>query len=382
MSTPVHRLYRAANRNAGWLLLGGLGVVSLHNWRLWTHDRAFAERLRTERPAAPGLSFAPKVSALVAAWNEAEHIDAHIRSFLALRKLEIELVICAGGADNTFERARQYAGPRVIVLEQRAGEGKQRALVRCLERATGEIIFLTDADCRFEGAALRHLLAPLVNEGEQAATGASRPLEEQQGRLLPGYLWAIDAAVAARQGRYSSGLLGRNAALTRQAIERSGGLDFHAPTGTDYQLARRLIDAGIPIRFVGASVVPAEYPESLATYANKQSRWLRNLLLYGPRYGATADVRATAQTVALGAAMTVSPLAALFLGPFALVLWAVLVSHAALAKLRYASFTARLHGGRLPRGLLLGLLPLTIAEFAIWALPIRDMLDRRRRSQW
>jgi poly-beta-1,6-N-acetyl-D-glucosamine synthase len=382
MIAMLRQINRIVGRHAGKLLAAGLVGVGAYNWCLWLRDRALAARLRDERSHVPALTRTPKVSALVAAWNEHDHIDAHIRSFLVLPYPDIELILCAGGADDTLERARRYASARVIVLEQRPGEGKQRALARCLEHAAGEIIYLTDADCRYVGDALARLIAPLVEDGEQASTGGSRPLDEQTSRLLPNYLWASDVVASVRNSTYSEGLLGRNAAVTRAALERSGGLNFVAHTGTDYHLARRLIGSGIAIRYVGESVVPTEYPETLGVYRRKQSRWLRNLLLYGPRYGATRDVRATLRTIATGVLMLLAPLMALVVGSGALVLWSLLLTQAVCAKLRYILFTARLYQWPIPLRPLAGLVPLTLIDFVVWALPIFDLLSARWRDQW
>jgi cellulose synthase/poly-beta-1,6-N-acetylglucosamine synthase-like glycosyltransferase len=379
MLQQIAQLNRATNRHAGKLLAAGLaGALAYNAWQ-WRREAALARR---KRPAQPALARTPKVSALVAAWNEAGQIDAHIQSFLALRYPAIELVICAGGADGTLERARRYAGERVIVIEQQPGEGKQRALARCYAQAGGEIIYLTDADCRFSEDALVRLLAPIVGAGEQAATGTSRPLAEQAHKLLPRYLAAADMAAAIRSPAYVGGLLGRNAAVSRAAIERSGGLDFAARTGTDYQLARRLLAAGIAIRHVGDSCVQSEYPETLGEYRRRQSRWLRNLLLHSRRYGAAGDLRASLQTVVAGLAMLLAPLAALLGGWAIVALWAALVAHALGAKLRYTLFAARVGGRPLAARLALALLPLTLIDFAVWAAPIVDLADPRRREQW
>lgn len=382
MITLLRRAIRMIQRHSGKLLLAGLLGVAGHSRRLWRRDRALAERLRAEHPALPTLERTPRVSVLVAAWNERDRIDAHLRSFQRLRYPNIELILCAGGNDGTLEQARRYTGDRVIVLEQQPGEGKQRALAKSFEHAGGEIIYLTDADCLYDDEALIRLLAPLIDEGEHAATGRSRPLDEQQQAILPLYMWSSDVMAGAQSPHYSSGILGRNAALTRQALERIGGLNFTARTGTDYQLAKRLLAANIAIRYVGASVVASEYPPTLRIYRHKQSRWLRNLLLHGRRFGATEDVRLTAQTVATGTLMLALPLAATLLGRIVLLPWTLLVAHAAAAKLRYALFAALLTDRRVPLKLILALLPLTLIDFAIWASPILDLLDPKRREQW
>jgi cellulose synthase/poly-beta-1,6-N-acetylglucosamine synthase-like glycosyltransferase len=373
---------RRSNAAAGWAFLAGLVGIGLYNWRLWRHDKTLATQQRDSRSSAPVLSRTPKVSVLVAAWNEQAHIDAHIRSFMALQYPQIELIICAGGSDDTLARARHYACPTIIILEQQAGEGKQRSLARCFEYASGEIICLTDADCLYTDEALIRLLEPLVEDGEQAATGVSRPLDTQAHKLLPDYVWASDVFAGAHSPQYSAGLLGRNAAMTRQALERSGGLGFTAQTGTDYQLARRLIDSGVAIRYVGNSIVPTEYPETLSVYRRKQSRWLRNLLIYGRRYQAQRDVYLTVRTIATGALMLLSPLTALVFGRSVLVIWALLVAHATASKLRYLAFTARLYRRAVSARLIAGLIPLTLIDFVIWALPILDLFSVKRRNQW
>jgi cellulose synthase/poly-beta-1,6-N-acetylglucosamine synthase-like glycosyltransferase len=180
---------------------------------------------------------------------------------------------------------------------------------------------------------------------------------------------------------YSQGLLGANAAITRAALDRIGGLDFDAPTGTDYQLARRLLAHGIAIRYVGTSIVATEYPETLRAYRRTQSRWLRNLLVYGWRHGATQDVQATLKTVLTGLLMLFVPLLSVAWRA-AIIPWALLVAHAAGSKLRYAMFTARLYGRPAPARLFAGILPLTLIDFAIWAAPILDLLNPKRRYRW
>ena len=364
------------------LVLAGLAAIAWHNWRLWQRDAQLATRLRTERTAIPTPSRMPKVSVLVAAWNEAAQIPAHIGSFQSLRYPTIELMLCAGGTDGTFGLAQRLAGEGITVLEQQPGEGKQAALARCLAHADGELIYLTDADCLFDDAALVRLLAPLIDEGEHAATGGSRPLDRQRAKLLPSYLWAADVAAAAQMPQYSRGLLGRNAALTRHALKQIGGLDFAARTGTDYQLAQRLLHAGIVIRYVGASIVPTAYPETLAVYRRKQSRWLRTLLLHGWRNRAIGDVRDTLRTVTTGCLMLFAPGMVPVFGASVLVLWVLLVAHAASAKLRYALFAERLHGQPISARLVAAIVPLTLIDFAIWSLPLLDLLDARRRNQW
>lgn len=370
------------NRNAPTILATGLAGIVWHNWRLWQRDKALADRLQRERQTLPVLSRTPKISVLVAAWNEGARIDDHLRSFLALTYPQIELVLCAGGSDNTLVRAQRYASERVIVLEQRPGEGKQRALARCYAQATGEMIYLTDADCIFNNEALVRLIDPIINEGEQAATGTIRPLDEQLDKPLPDYIWTLDVVRGAQTGTYTTGLRGASAMLTRRAIEGIGGLHFAARTGTDYQLARRLLRQGLAIRYVDSAVIASEYAETLREHRQRQSRWLRNLLVHGWRDGAISDVVVTLRTIGVGVVMLLAPALPGPIGKIARMPWALLLVHAILSKVRYARFAAQLHGHALPKRRLLALPALALIDFAVWASPIVDMLSVQRRNRW
>ncbi len=370
------------NRHSGQLLLLGTALVGARNWQLWQRDKQLVRQLCQQRPAQPVLNRTPKVSVLVAAWNESQRITAHINSFLALNYPDIELILCAGGSNDTFQKAKQFASDKIQVLEQYPGEGKQHALARCYELALGEIIYLTDADCLFDEQALLHMLAPIINEGEQVTTGSSRPLNEQLDKLFPAYIWAADTVSNAISSDYVQGLLGRNAAITRQVLEQSGGLDFVAHTGTDYQLARRLLAAGVKLRHASNSVIASEFPENLEVYRKKQSRWLRNLLIYGRQYGAKQDVQATVKTVAVGTFMTLVPLIAPLAGRKLLLPWSLLVMYAVCSKVRYAAFTAHLYQRKVSIKLIASLIPLTLLDFAVWASPTLDLLNSKRRTMW
>lgn len=140
-------------------MYGLLGVVlAAYHLRRWQRDRTQAKLVNPIRDPYP-LQATPKVSLLVPAWNEAHNLPDHIQSFLELTYPNKELILCAGGTDQSYAVARRCEGNTIHVLEQMAGEGKQQALRRCLEIATGEIIFLTDADCILTNAVFTWTLA-------------------------------------------------------------------------------------------------------------------------------------------------------------------------------------------------------------------------------
>ena len=372
---------------AGIMLAGGLAVVTLFNIHAWRHERPLAAALRKERERSLDvLPRTPLVSILVAAWNEAAMIHRHMESVLALRYPHLEYLLCAGGADGTYELARRYCWPGVIVLEQGPGEGKQVALRRCLEHATGDVIFLTDADCILDDVSFERTLTPILQGQSEASTGGSRPLSDQLTVNTPAICrWAAELYSSAHAPAEGSGLLGRNTAVTRQAVEKAGAFRAHVPTGTDYHLAKSLSSIGIEIIRVRSSEVATHYPDDIRLYARQQRRWLRNVALLGFRFGAYREVAMALLTSVVGLGMLLAPIAALLLGPWLLSLWLVAVAHSAMSKARYLAFAASATTVLEPRARALAyatVIPITLLDFAVWASPLPDYLSEKGRTAW
>jgi cellulose synthase/poly-beta-1,6-N-acetylglucosamine synthase-like glycosyltransferase len=370
------------------MLVAGLAALAVYNARRWRSDRALAASVRAELLGPPPrLGTTPRVSILVAAWNEGDGLARHLESVRRLSYPDLEYVLCAGGTDGTEEIARRAAARGIVVLPQEAGEGKQRALRRAFARATGSIIYLTDADCVLDEVSFERLVAPLIEEGESAATGSSIPPPEQRRACaFAHYQWAVQQYRLAHAPVYVDGILGRNAAVRREALERCGAFDADVPTGTDYHLAKALRRHGYRIRSVPASLVETPYATGWGGYARQQRRWLRNVAVLGARFGAWNEVRASVQTSLLGVAMLLGG-ASLFAGPAGRVpfaLWCLGLAQSALAKLRYVAF-GRLVDGRSPAPLPAALPPAleyTFGEFAVWTLPLADYPVAARRRRW
>ncbi len=372
-------LWTWLNNQAHWLFLGGAALAAAWHLFQWRRDAALVGCLRALAGDTPVLRATPRVSVLVAAWNEAEMIQEHIASFLRLEYPNKELILCAGGDDGTGELARRHAGERVVVLEQQPGDGKQGALRRCLSRATGDIVFLTDADCLLDDDAFARTLAPLLLHGEDAATGSSQPLERQRSNPFVAHQWCADIYASARLPEFVAGALGRNCAVTREALDRIGGFDADVRTGTDYHMAKRLLQEGYRIRYARDSAIETRYPETARAYWRRQSRWVRNLMVHGPTFGARGEVAQALRTSLVGLAMLALPFAAIALGPVVLALWGALFAAAFLAKLRYARF-ARLYRGVDIGWKQIALTPAyMLVDFVAWSLPLIDLLLRRER---
>ncbi len=378
----LKRGWSHSKRSGQLMMLVGCSAVAAYNaWR-WRKDRALAQGLRHNGALRRlPLSATPRVSILVAAWNESTIIGRHIGSVLALRYSDVEYVLCAGGPDGTYQMAKRYERPGVIVLEQQHGEGKQAAIRRCLEQATGNIIFLTDADCLLDDDCFERTVGPIILGKAEAVSGGFKPLEEQALRSpIVAYRSSADVYASFQAG--PTGLSGSNAAMSRGALDRAGNFRENVSSGTDYHLAKALLAAGVEISRVSESRVATQYPERLSDYARQQRRWLRNVAVLGARYGAYTEVACSLRTSLLGLGMLLLPLSTPLLGKTAFRIWFLALAHGALSKVRYLAFALTL--GHVPRPASFvrttaWAVPLTLIDFYSWTQPLLDYVLQKRR---
>ncbi len=366
------------------LFAAGLSVVAMRQWYLWITDKRFVEE-RSEAPAPPPFvtwMHQPMVSVLATAWNEAENIPCLLHSFLELQYPPKELILSAGGEDGSYELAAGIAEEGVRVIRQLPGKGKQHALVDCLQEAEGEFIYLTDADCVLDSENFERLLYPLICSEEAAATGSSRPLKRQSKSPFVNYQWSPRRYVEVKNmATYGHGLMGRNCIVKRGPLEEAWAAIADVSTGTDYYLALRLKENGHRILRVTASTVESEYPDTLPKYVRQQTRWLRNLLLWGYRFGDWPEVRHALVSAAVGAAMLMGPFGSAFLGSSAVVVWLLILIYGVLSRIRYMDIVNavehRHHAPVSPAALFV-----MFGDFVAWARIWLDFWHPTRKNRW
>ena len=155
------------------------------------------------RPWHRDPEFRPRVSVVIAAYNEAELLSRKIENLLSLDypqdRLEI-LVGSDGSTDATASRLQGVADERVrgFVFPQR--RGKPSVLNALIPKATGEIIVLADVRQTFDVRALRALVQSFADVSVGAVTGelilGSSTGGEGQGA---GLYWRFEKFIRSRE---------------------------------------------------------------------------------------------------------------------------------------------------------------------------------------
>ncbi|WP_420233277.1 glycosyltransferase family 2 protein [Pseudomonas sp. ABY48] len=113
------------------------------------------------------------ISIVIAAHNEARHIEEKLRCLLAqdYRAHSLQIILASDGStDDTVACARKVIDPRISVLDL-PRQGKAAALNTGVAHSSGEILVFTDADNQWAGDTLGHLLAPLSDPEVGACAG-------------------------------------------------------------------------------------------------------------------------------------------------------------------------------------------------------------------
>ncbi|WP_448092442.1 glycosyltransferase [Pseudomonas lini] len=125
-------------------------------------------RVRRHAPAPP-----MNVSIIIAAHNEARHIEEKLRILLAqdyqARSLQI-ILASDGSTDDTVACAHKVIDPRISVLDL-PRQGKAATLNAGVALSTGEILVFTDADNQWSTDTLGQLLTPLADPEVGACAG-------------------------------------------------------------------------------------------------------------------------------------------------------------------------------------------------------------------
>jgi cellulose synthase/poly-beta-1,6-N-acetylglucosamine synthase-like glycosyltransferase len=142
----------------------------------------------------------PRLSVIVAAYNEAGCIRAKLDGTLAQRypaqRLEV-LVVSDGSTDGTDAIVRAHPDRRVRLLRQDPRAGKSAALNRGVAAARGDVLVFTDANALFGPDALAALAAPFADPevGVVSGQGLYGSLDDVDARVVAGAYARYEAAI-------------------------------------------------------------------------------------------------------------------------------------------------------------------------------------------
>ena len=200
------------------------GAVALIVYTLAGYPAIIAAwaRLRP-RPVHLDPAFRPRVSLVIAAFNEQDEIVTRLENaFAAEYPTELlEVVVAADGSDDrTAELASAFPGVRVLHEPER--RGKLAAMVRAADAATGAVLVFSDANNRYLPETISELVAPFADPVVGVVAGR-KAIDDGSGRELDraeGIYWRYESKIKAWESAIGStvGAAGEVVAFRREAF--------------------------------------------------------------------------------------------------------------------------------------------------------------------
>jgi cellulose synthase/poly-beta-1,6-N-acetylglucosamine synthase-like glycosyltransferase len=182
-------------------------------------------RLRPRRAQAPAVTSLPRVTLIIAAYNEEEVIADKLQNSLALDYPAdlLEIIVAADGSnDHTAARVRRFEGKGVKLLFSPERRGKVAAINRAATAATGEILVFSDANNTYDRSVIRELVTPFGDPEIGGVVGSKR-VAVGDGNLgeSEGLYWRYEAYIQRMETRLGSctAAVGEILAIRRSLFE-------------------------------------------------------------------------------------------------------------------------------------------------------------------
>ena len=131
--------------------------------------------------------FEPKVSLLISVYNEESVIEDKILNSLTLdypKNLFEIVVISDGSNDRTHAIAAGYASKGVFLRHYEGRSGKTACLNKAVPLAKGDIIVFSDANSKYDKAAIKRLVNNFIDETIGFVTGTTKYISNDGERIL------------------------------------------------------------------------------------------------------------------------------------------------------------------------------------------------------
>lgn len=160
---------------------------------------------RSRRQNVSRNGFLPRVSVVIAAYNERRNIESRLQNLLASdypRELMEIIVVCDGCTDETAKLAAQFEGVRVIELAKR--RGKSAAINVGVQFAQGEVIVFADARPLFAKDTISRLVQVLEDSSIGAVSGELILMAEDGTPRALGLYWRYEKVLRALETQVDS----------------------------------------------------------------------------------------------------------------------------------------------------------------------------------
>ncbi len=259
-------------------------IISYHFLLLVLRDKQYIDNLNKyknpENVSISSLKELPLVNIVIPAWKEGAAFKKCLTLINQLSYPKLKVITNAGGSKETISIANSFKNKEnFIVIYQKAGEGKLKAINDCLDYIFEGIIFLIDADLYLSDEIIIKMMNPIINQDEQVVISSIKPSHSIINIDIVKYLY-INRNIEFRQkfSRYICGV-GSNVCIKYEALRKIGKFTEKRFSDDGLSIGMDLSSKGIKSYILVNNKIPADtYPTKIIGYLNQNIRWLENAL--------------------------------------------------------------------------------------------------------
>ncbi len=216
----------------------------------------------------------PRVSIIVAAYNEADGIGAKLENILSLDypRDRLEVVIASDGSTDGTDAIVQTYAERGVTLMALPRQGKIPALNAAVAASTGEILVFSDANSRYTSSAIRALVRPFADPTVGGVAGNQCYLAERSTSISSDgerSYWNFDRKLKQFQSRAGNVISATGAIY---AIRRSLFRSIPAGVTDDFVASTSVIAQGYRLVFAPDAIAYEAVAASSGLEFNRKVR--------------------------------------------------------------------------------------------------------------
>lgn len=217
---------------AAWLFWSSVSLIAFTYVAYPSIVARIASRVPRPVPPEAGDGRLPTVTVLIAVHNAGRHIASRLENVLACdypdAKLSV-LVASDGSTDSTVSQVREWADPRVEVMDGSIRRGKAATIRAAMPRVRSEVVLFTDATTRFESGSIRRLVRHFLVSGVGVAIGEVLIVDDR-GEAAEGFYWRRESKLRRDETRLGT-VVGASGAI--YAVRRRLFVDPGRPVIND-----------------------------------------------------------------------------------------------------------------------------------------------------
>ncbi|MHA1439377.1 MAG: glycosyltransferase [Promethearchaeota archaeon] len=270
-----------------FFLILALFIIVFHIFAYFIRDKKHIKPFRNIKElqliSQNDLNEFPTVNIIVPAWKEGEPFRKCVQALTELSYSNIKVIINAGGSEETINIANSFKKYKnfEILLYQKKGEGKIKAINDCLEHVSDGLIYLIDADIYLTDNIFFYVIYHLINKNHKIVTSSLIPHNSIIKKDLVKYLYINRNRRFRHIFTREVNFFGPHACLRHEVIEDIKKFPEKKASDDNRLIGAILLAKGYKIYFLYELCVESfTFPIKIKPFIQQNAKWIENRMIF------------------------------------------------------------------------------------------------------